>query len=294
MNIVKAKEDFIRYKKLNCPVAAQYYSTWLDRLCQFLGQGREVEDIDITELVNWLENQKRRYEEGTVHQMKVALRGLLKYSEDEDLDCVSHKRISCRSVSYNSHHALTFDEFQEIRQLTLDNDYYNIVNRLIIDLLCDTGMRVSELSEIKMAQMDIDRRKAVIETKKNNDMRQVFWSERTDDTLSKYMPVRKKLGRNDRLLLGRNSRTGKVYDQLSTRSIQNRIKKLREESDINKQITPHSFRHGRAHQWRKQGASLPFIKEALGHQAIESTQIYQKYEDKEFEREAKGYIGAES
>lgn len=293
MNIVQSKDDFIRYKGIDSPVAAKYYNTWLERLCQFLGEGREVQEIELMELVKWLEIQKTKYEPGTVHQMKVGIRGWLKYCDNEGLDCVAYRRITCRSVAHNSHHAVTKEEFEKIRKLTLDNDYHNIVNRLILDLLWDTGMRVSELSDMKMAQMDIAKRKAVIETKKNKNMRQIYWSERTAQTLNKYLPIRKKLGRNDKLLLGRNAKTGKVYNQLSTRSIQSRIKQLREDSDINKKITPHSFRHGRAHEWRRQGASLPFIKEALGHTAIESTQIYQQYEDMEFEREAKGYIRVE-
>lgn len=289
MYVEKARKQSIEHKAINYPVAAKNYNFWLKLFCNEFPD-REIEEIESMELVEWIDKLKDKYAEGSVKQAKCALRFLLKYCQQEGREVVDYDRFKVPKTTSNSHVAVKREEFEELRDLCEVNEFYNITNRLILDLLWDTGIRVSELSELKMKQMDFQNNVAKISSKKNHKHRMVLWSDRTARTLEKYLPVRRKLGRNDRLLLGRHPKTGQVYNQLSTRSIQSRVKKLVKESSIERTITPHSFRHGRAHEWRRKGASLAFIKEALGHATVETTKIYQQYEDPEFEREAKQYI----
>lgn len=293
MKLEKAVKKCIQEKQASHPQAAESYKVWLRRFCEHMGD-IDIEDIEMESVLVWFRALNDKYKDSTVQIVKVSLRWLFKWCDYEGINALSYQRIKAPNAATESHIAVKPEEFWELRSLCETNDYYNIVNRLILDLLWDTGMRVSELSDLSIKQIDFDEQKAFIRTKKTKDRRQVFWSNRTQETIDKYLPIRRELGRNDRLLLGYNQQTGVVYNQISKRSIERRIRKLLKESGIMKTITPHSFRHGRAHQWRKHGADIQFIADMLGHKNIQSSRVYQQVENSMIEGEARRYFQLET
>ena len=159
-------------------------------------------------------------------------------------------------------------------------------------MLWDTGVRVSELCDLNISQIDESKRSAVINTKKTSNQRIIVWSEDTQYYLMKYMAMRlelNKINNANALFVTGNKRDG-WSQRMTTRSVQRMIKLNVNSVGIKEKITPHSFRHGWAHKRRDQNAPLAFIQRGLGHISPISTFIYEQYNDNEFVKNASSYL----
>jgi site-specific recombinase XerD len=162
----------------------------------------------------------------------------------------------------------------------------------MIRLLWDTGVRVSELCDMDITNIDENKTSAVISTKKTGKKRIIVWSNETHDLLLKYMPIRLELHRiNKSTALFIGTEHGKGWSvRLTPRSVQRRVMYYVNRAGIKEKITPHSFRHGWAHKRRDQNAPLSFIQRGLGHLNPVSTFVYEQYCDNEFEKSAMNYL----
>ena len=137
-----------------------------------------------------------------------------------------------------------------------------------------------------MDNINIEKCGAFIENKKNKNKRWIFWSTATNEVLKKYLPARKFLQRNTRaLFIGRQVNNG----ALTTRSVERIIKFCCEGAGI-KNIVPHSFRHGLAHNVLEKGGNIADIQKMLGHRSPLSSMKYLQYSDIEHERRAKMFL----
>lgn len=145
-------------------------------------------------------------------------------------------------------------------------------NRLILELLYGTGIRVSELCNIKISDIDMSN-KIIRITGKGNKERIVYYGDICEDILEQYI----KEGRiillnnnsNDYLIVGLNKKT-----KISVRSIELIIDKIIKEAAIKKNITPHSLRHTFATHMLNEGCDILLVKEFLGHSSLDTTGIY--------------------
>jgi integrase/recombinase XerD len=162
----------------------------------------------------------------------------------------------------------------------------------MVRMLWDTGVRVSELCDMDVSQIDEEKHSAIIQTKKTSKKRIIVWSEATHKLLLKYLTIRLELHKYNQataLFIGWKKDNGWT-SRLTSRSVERRIKWYVDRAGIKEKITPHSFRHGWAHQRRDQNAPLAFIQRGLGHSNPASTFVYEQYNDVEFERNANTYL----
>ncbi len=162
-------------------------------------------------------------------------------------------------------------------------------NKAIIELMYSTGARVSELSDIKMEDMDIESSQIKV-IGKGNKQRIVYINKKAVYILAKYLEVRKRFlctarGRKRSAYLFLNKNGGK----LSTRSISSIIKKYTNNKLKGKNITPHSLRHSFASHMLQQGANIREIQELLGHENISTTQIYTHLNIRKIKQDYKKY-----
>ena len=151
-----------------------------------------------------------------------------------------------------------------------DNTPIEQRDSLIIELLYATGLRVSELVNIKIK--DIDTKERVIKVLgKGSKERIVIYNNHTSEALKKYLNN----GYNDfnkkntgYLILNKNG------DKLSDRYIRNIIDKKIRKAGIKTKISPHTLRHTFATDMLEQGADLVTVKELLGHESLNTTSIY--------------------
>ena len=145
-------------------------------------------------------------------------------------------------------------------------------NRAIIETLYGCGLRVSELINLKLSNLFFEEEFIVV-TGKGNKQRIVPIAEVTQKYINIYTTqIRTHLtiqkGHEDTLFLNRRGR------QLTRAMIFTIIKRLVQASEINKNVSPHTFRHSFATHLLENGADIRAIQMMLGHESITTTEIY--------------------
>ena len=284
-------KKYLEWKGTYALRASVNYKIWLERLLQVCGD-KPLEQYDVSDLVkyhNWLE---ARFTPCTVQFATIVIKNFLQYCKMHNMDCLSPKLVKLPRVNAKSHRAITEQEYQKIISIIPINEFIPLRDTIMVRMLWDTGVRVSELCDLDLSQINEQKRSAVIQTKKNGKMRIIVWSVETHYLLMKYMTIRMEFNRfsnANALFVGYNRGRG-WSSRLTSRSVQRSIKYYTDRAGIKEKITPHSFRHGWAHMRRDRNAPLAFIQRGLGHVSPVSTFIYEQYNDIEFERSANSYL----
>lgn len=145
-------------------------------------------------------------------------------------------------------------------------------NRAIVETLYGCGLRVSELTNLKISDLFFDEGFIKVSGKGNKD-RLVPISTTTIKYITIYrkeIRAHQKIDRvaKDTLFLNRHGR------QLTRAMIFTIVKRLAEQAGIRKTISPHTFRHSFATHLLENGADLRAIQQMLGHESITTTEIY--------------------
>ena len=154
-------------------------------------------------------------------------------------------------------------------------------NHLIFDMLYGTGIRVSELCEIKHRDIDFKQRTILIHGKGQKD-RYVLMNETLTQRLEEYfLSTRKNLMKqNDHKYMLVNMQ-GKP---ITSRGVRYIVKEVIDQSSSYLNISPHTLRHTFASHLISQGADLRSVQELLGHAHISSTQIYTNISKEDLKR----------
>ncbi len=145
-------------------------------------------------------------------------------------------------------------------------------NRAIIETLYACGLRVSEVTDLKLS--DLYFKEGFIKvTGKGNKERFVPIGQITQDYITGYIensrnrvPIKKKA--SDIVFLNRRG------NQLTRAMIFTIVKNLAITANLDKKISPHTFRHSFATHLLENGADLRSIQQMLGHESITTTEIY--------------------
>lgn len=145
----------------------------------------------------------------------------------------------------------------------------------IIELLYATGVRASEFVNIRLRDVDLKRRTIRIMGKGSKE-RMVVFSQSAKETLERYLnEIRPRIAGNNRfefnneyLFLNSNGK------QLTVRGLQFILDDIEKKIGTNYGLHPHIFRHSFATHLLEGGADLRVIQELLGHESLNTTQIY--------------------
>jgi integrase/recombinase XerD len=166
---------------------------------------------------------------------------------------------------------LSFDEITRILKAPNLKNTQGIRNRAILELMYATGLRVSEISDLKLSDLNLE--VGFIKCKgKGSKERIVPVGKIAKDFLNKYLEEarNKLLGKKTSiyLFLAQGAR------RLSRQSIWKMIKQMVKNSGVKKKVSPHTLRHSFATHLLERGADLRSVQEMLGHASITTTQIY--------------------
>ena len=157
-----------------------------------------------------------------------------------------------------------------ISSVNLDSEFGQR-NKTIIEVLYGTGIRVSELTDLKLSNIFFDENILKVSGKGNKE-RFVPLGKIASIEIKKYLSDRDKLKINskfsDILFLNRYGR------QLTRSMIFKVINDYSKNANIDKKISPHTLRHSYATHLLKNGADLRTIQLILGHESITTTEIY--------------------
>lgn len=198
------------------------------------------------------------------------------YTEIDPLDLIEQPNITKKLPT-----VLSVNEIEQIiAQINLTSKEGQR-NKAIIELLYGCGLRVSELTELKLSDLFFDKSFIKV-TGKGNKERLVPIGNGAIKEITSYINNHRaeqeiKPGFEDFVFLNRR---GKSLTRVMIFTI---IKRLTELSGITKTVSPHTFRHSFATHLITNGADLRAIQDMLGHESITTTEIY-THLDKEFLR----------
>ena len=138
----------------------------------------------------------------------------------------------------------------------------------IIELLFATGARVSEVANLKIADLNLETGQVSISGKGGKERLAYLCNQGTLDILRRYCDLRNNSTTTGYLWINRRGR--KLTDQ----SIRNSVKRLTAMTRINQHVTPHVFRHTFATLLLENDVDIKYIQSLLGHSSINTTQIY--------------------
>ena len=162
---------------------------------------------------------------------------------------------------------LNYNEMLEIFDVIDISTTLGLRNRLVMELLYATGVRVSELVNIKIKDIDINNRSIVV-TGKGNKTRIVFFNKVCQEYLKKFVEESKMIRKDDYLIINNQGKG------ITTRGIRLIIDKVIRDTSIIKHIHPHTLRHTFATHLLNNGCDLLTVQELLGHASISTTGIY--------------------
>ena len=165
---------------------------------------------------------------------------------------------------------LTSNEVITLLSQPSDNDYKSMRDRAMLELLYATGIKVSELIELKVS--DINTQIGILHIKSTNHERIVPIYQTAVKHLNDYLTLARPAlvtdDGEDRLFTNYNGKP------MSRQGFWKIIKFYSKKAGIKKEITPQTLRHSFAAHLLENGAQLSDIKDMLGHLDISSTQIY--------------------
>lgn len=269
-------DEFISYLKYEKNYSNNTIIAYENNIRNFLSyckikNVKNMNDVNyqfIRSYISYLYDQK--YQAKSITRMLSALRSFFKYLKREEkistnpLDLITSPKVEKKLPKY-----LTINDVEKILNAPDISNKIGIRDAFILELLYVTGIRVSELTNIKLNDISIVEKKIKIMGKGSKE-RIVYYGTRCQELLNKYLNIRKDFLKqaNDYLIL---SNTGK---QISTREIRNIINRLKVKAGIDINISPHTFRHTFATHMLNEGADLRSVQELLGHENLSTTTIY--------------------
>ena len=151
-----------------------------------------------------------------------------------------------------------------IEESTKDSD--GVRDRLIIEMLYATGVRISELINIKYDDIDYNNRRIRV-CGKGNKERIVYYGEYAEEVLKEYIATHEKNREN---YLFTNSKGDKITD----RGVRYIIDKIMERLSVKVHVTPHVLRHTFATDMLNNGCDIKIVQELLGHSSLRTTEVY--------------------
>jgi site-specific recombinase XerD len=209
------------------------------------------------------------------NQALIGLRNLLNYFADRDILSLPSEKIKLSKKSEEK--SIKFLQLDQVEKLLLSPNVKTITglrDRCILEVLFSTGMRVAELISLNVNQIHVSPTQKNLEISivgKGGHIRPVYFSERALYWLKKYLNAR-----NDDEEAVFIHYKGPTYStsRLTTKSIENIVKKYAVISGVPIHTVPHTLRHSFATDLLGKGVDIRTVQEFLGHKSIMTTQIY--------------------
>jgi integrase/recombinase XerC len=167
---------------------------------------------------------------------------------------------------------LSIDEILHVLDSVKESDLpsrHPIRDLTIFELMYATGIRCSELTSIRMKDIDMHN-KAIRIKGKGNKERMVLFGQKAYERIMRYMELERPRVQNLEEPLFLNFRG----EQITSRSVQRTFEMFRKFLKVERPITPHKIRHSFATHLLNQGVDLRVVQELLGHATLASTEKY--------------------
>lgn len=280
-------QQYLDWKATYAPRASINYRIWLERFIAVTGKDVENAGVrDIVEFRKWLDGH---YQPKSTELAMVVVKNYFKFWKLSGLNCISPELVRVPKCVANSYQPISFEEYCSVLSFIHPTTFWELQKLVIVRMLYETGMRVSELCDLNISDFDPEKMNAMIRTKKTVHLRKIFWSVETHIFIREFLIQRKKLNSTPAFFVARFL-DGSASRRMTVRTVQRIIKDLCLRAKITKQISPHSFRHGKAHRILDLGGNPKDVQAILGHCDPSSSFTYLQWNDSEFEKRAKMFL----
>ncbi|MCX6812442.1 MAG: tyrosine-type recombinase/integrase [Candidatus Berkelbacteria bacterium] len=195
----------------------------------------------------------------------ITLRAFLNFLAFRGIESLPPQKIALAKAEERK---VEFLEAEDIVKLISSPDIKNfkgLRDRLILELLFSTGLRVSELAKLDVGDLNLERGEIPVRGK-GGKVRVVFLSKSASEILQIYLKL---IGESEPLILNKIG-----GHRLTVRSIERIVASYGKISGIRKKVSPHTLRHTFATDLLINGADLRSVQSLLGHANVSTTQIY--------------------
>ncbi|MDD2377559.1 MAG: tyrosine recombinase XerC [Bacilli bacterium] len=265
--------DYLTYEKHYSSYTINNYQRDLESFTAFLNNEKvSISDVDYkTVRLYLMELYNKKYASRTICRIISSLRSFYKFLVKEDIiknnpmTLISNPKLEKSLPNF-----LYYEELETLLTVPDTNTPLGLRDALILELLYATGIRVSELVNIKIKDIDFYSGQIKILGKGNRE-RYVIYGRQCRELMDMYIDnSRSKLNTKQSNYLVLNNRG----DKLTVAGIQYIINKIVKKSGIKNHVSPHTLRHTFATHMLNEGADLKSVQELLGHSDLKTTSIY--------------------
>ncbi len=264
--LLKSFEAYLRYE---CGLSENSVAAYLKDVELALGSD-ERNEIDIEGLMEKVYTSD--YSPSTVKRKVAAVKSFYSFLLQEGmLSRDVQLYIPTISAERKLPSVLSREELERILAAPNVRRHTGIRDRAILELMYATGMRISEITELKLK--DVDLKEGIVRcVGKGGKQRVIPLTLSAVEWISKYLevvrPFMDKSGRSEFLWVGKSGR------KLSRQALWKVFRKYISMVGIVKKVTPHTMRHTFATHLLNAGMDLRTLQELLGHSSVSTTQIY--------------------
>ena len=255
--------DYLKYEKGFSDYTVKSYETDLREFYDFAGEF----NVDIELVRKYLRKlYEDKYSSRSISRKVSTLKSYFKYLESEGIIKDNFMRlISNPKIEKTLPNYLNYEDLEKLLAFPDRSNKYGLRDALILEMLYSSGVRVSELANMKLNDIDFKERKILILGKGNKE-RYVYYGSKCAELLDKYLRLDH---RDSPYLL-----IGKRCDRLNEREIRSIVTDTAKKAGIEVHVSPHTLRHTYATHMLNDGADLKSVGDLLGHESLSTTQIY--------------------
>ncbi len=266
-------DDYILFLKTEKKLSENTISSYVLDLNNFLNYiKKDLLSVSSSDISNYISFLHESMDARSINRHLSSINGFYLYLlEEGKINANPMEDISALKTNKKLPKYLTVEEVDQLLNIPLVT-HFDYRNKAMMELMYSSGLRVSELVNLDYSSVDFENSVLKIYGKGKKE-RIVPLGEYASYYLKKYLEEHrsflvKKGSVCDKLFLNNH---GKAISRFGFSFILNDIK---EKSNINKDITPHTLRHSFATHLLEGGADLRSIQEMLGHENISTTNIY--------------------
>ncbi len=281
---IKDFENFLRFERNFSENTLDAYLRDIKKLrdyCELELENKGLLEISYDDIQEYIfQRSKLKFSERSQARWISSIKAFFKYLVDDEVRTDNPATlIEGPKLGLYLPDTLTFEDVNRIiKAIDLSTDLGKR-NQCMIEVLYGCGLRVSELIDLKISNINFKESYLKVDGK-GDKSRFVPLATYTSTLIKDYIrDVRSKYKINKKCedILFLNSR-GSAMSRVIVFII---IKELTEKAGINKKISPHTFRHSFATHLLQNGADLRYIQEMLGHSSITTTEIYTHLKNEE-------------
>lgn len=252
----------------NSNYTLDYYERSLKMFLNFCGNDMDIEDIDVVLFKSYqlYISENLNINRVSVRTYARAVKVFLRWLYFEDYIDIDVNKLLLMKATKDVIIPLTDLEVKGLINYYDNSTYLNCRNKTMLMLMLDCGLRLSEVVNLKISDLDLKNNYLIINGK-GSKQRLVPFGISTKKQLVIYMQYRVNLNNNNSIFLNQN------LTAITTNTIKMLFARLKKQEKF-KRIYPHLLRHTFATNFIYAGGNLEVLRVLMGHSTINITQIY--------------------